>query len=67
LADEDHVTLGGLLAWLADRERYQRDMRRANEVMERMQREDPLAWQDYVSELRGFERGTARDWPSGTG
>ena len=41
LADEDHVTLGDLLARLAEREQYQREMRRANEVMERMQREDP--------------------------
>src|SRR5580700_6988038 len=61
LADEDHVTLGDLLARLAEREQYQREMRRANEVMERMQREDPRAWQDYLSELRGFEDGTARD------
>ena len=61
LADEDHVTLGDLLARLAEREQYQREMRRANEVMERMQREDPQAWQDYLSELRGFESGTARD------
>lgn len=61
LADEDHVTLGDLLARLAERERYQREMHRANEVMERMQREDPQAWQEYVSELRGFEGGTARD------
>jgi hypothetical protein len=61
LADEDHVTLGDLLARLAEREQYQREMRRANEVMERMQREDPQAWQDYLSELRGFEGGTARD------
>jgi hypothetical protein len=61
LADEDHVTLGDLLARLAEREQYQREMRRANEVMERMQRENPQAWQDYLSELRGFEGGTARD------
>jgi hypothetical protein len=61
LADEDHVTLGDLLARLAEREQYQREMRRTNEVMERMQREDPQAWQDYLSELRGFEGGTARD------
>ena len=61
LADEDHVTLGDLLARLAEREQYQREMRRANEVMERMEREDPRAWQDYLSELRGFEGGTARD------
>ena len=61
LADEDHVTLGELLARLAERERYQREMQRANEVMDRMQREDPRAWQDYLSELRGFESGTARD------
>ena len=61
LADEDHVTLGDLLARLAEREQYQREMRRANEVMERMQREDPQAWQAYLSELRGFEGGTARD------
>ena len=61
LADEDHVTLGDLLARLAEREQYQREMRRANEVMERMEREDPKAWQDYLSELRGFEGGTARD------
>lgn len=61
LADEDHVTLGDLLARIAEREQYQREMRRANEVMEHMQREDPQAWQDYLSELRGFEGGTARD------
>jgi hypothetical protein len=61
LADEDRVTLGDLLSRLADREQYQRDMRRANEVMDRMQREDPAAWLDYVSELRAFEAGTVRD------
>ena len=61
LADEDHVTMGDLLAHLAEREQYQREMRRANEVMERMEREDPRAWRDYLSELRGFEGGTARD------
>ena len=61
LADEDHVTLGDFLERLAEREQYQREMRRANEVMERMQHEDPRAWQEYMSELRGFERGTARD------
>ena len=41
LADEDHVTLGDLLSRLAEREQYQRDMRRANEVMDRMRGEDP--------------------------
>lgn len=61
LADEDHVTLGELLARLAQREQYQREMRRANEIMELMQREDAQAWGDYVSELHGFEGGTARD------
>jgi hypothetical protein len=61
LADEDHVTLGDLLSRLAEREQYQRDMRRANEVMDRMQREDPEAWQEYVTDLRAFEAGTARD------
>ena len=61
LADEDHVTLGDLLARLVEREQYQREMRRANAVMERMEREDPQAWQDYLSELRGFEGGTIRD------
>jgi len=61
LADEDHVTLGELLARLAEREQYQREMRRANLVMERMEREDPQAWRDYLAELRGFEGGTARD------
>ena len=65
LADEDHVTLGDLLARLVEREQYQREMRRANEVMERMEREDPQAWQDYLSELRGFEGGTTRDGLSG--
>jgi hypothetical protein len=45
----------------AVRERYQRDMRRANEVMDRMRRDDPEAWRDYASELRAFATGTARD------
>jgi hypothetical protein len=61
LADEDRVTLGDLLSRLAEREQYQRDMRRANEVMDRMQREDPAAWHEYVAELRAFEAGTASD------
>lgn len=61
LADEDHVTLGDLLSRLAERERYQRDMRRANEVMDRMRGEDPAAWQEYLSELHAFEVGTAHD------
>jgi hypothetical protein len=75
LADEDHVTLGDLLSRLADREQYQRDMRRANEFMDRMRREDPAAWREYVSELRAFEAGTApdgltpaaSDWPEYNG
>ena len=61
LAEEDHVTLGDLLARLAEREQYQREMRRANEVMEQIQREDPEGWRDYVSELRTFDTGTAGD------
>jgi hypothetical protein len=61
LADEDHVTLGDLLSRLAEREQYQRDMRRANEVMDRMRRADPAAWQEYLSELGTFEAGAARD------
>ena len=61
LAEEDHVTLGDLLSRLAEREQYQRDMRRANEVMDRMQREDRAAWQEYLSELCAFETGTGRD------
>ena len=35
------VTLGDLIGRLAEREQYQREMRRANEVMDRMRREDP--------------------------
>jgi hypothetical protein len=61
LADEDHVTLGDLLTRLVEREKYQREMWRANEIMERMQREDPQSWREYLSELHGFERGTAQD------
>jgi hypothetical protein len=61
LADEDHVTLGDLLARLADRERYQRDMLRANEIMDQMSRSDPAAWQEYLGELSEFELGTASD------
>ena len=70
LADEEHVTLGDLIGRLAEREQYQREMRRANEVMDRMRREDPGAWQEYLSELHAFEAGTAgdglaaaADWP----
>ena len=61
LAEEDHVTLGDLLSRLAEREQYQREMRRANELMDRMRREDPGAWQEYLSELHAFEAGAARD------
>jgi hypothetical protein len=61
LAEEDHVTLGDLLARLAEREQYQREMRRANEVMERMRREDAGAWNEYVAEVATFEAGTMTD------
>ncbi len=61
LADEEHITLGDLLGRLAEREQYQREMRRANDVMERMRREDPAAWQEYLYELRTFEVATADD------
>lgn len=61
LADEDHVTLGDLLSQLAERERYQRDMRRANEIMDQMRGEDPAGWQEYLSELGTFEAGAAGD------
>lgn len=61
LADEDHVTLGDLLSRLAEREQYQRDMRRANAAMDQMQRQDPAAWQEFMSGLHAFEAGTVRD------
>jgi hypothetical protein len=61
LADEEHVTLGDLLGRLAEREEYQREMRRANDVMHRMQIEDSPAWQEYRSELHTFDAGTASD------
>jgi hypothetical protein len=61
LADEDHITLGDLLSRLAEREQYQREMRRANDIMDQMQRNDPEAWREYLSELRTFDAGTARD------
>jgi hypothetical protein len=61
LADEDHVALGDLLGSLAERERYQREMRRANDLMDTMRREDTAAWQEYQSELDAFDVGTARD------
>jgi hypothetical protein len=61
LAAEDGVALGDLIARLAEREQYQRDMRGANDVMDTMRREDPAAWQEYRSELDAFDTGTARD------
>ncbi|MGH3276085.1 MAG: hypothetical protein ACRDNZ_17385 [Streptosporangiaceae bacterium] len=61
LANEDHLTLGDLLGRLAEREVYQRDMRRANEVMDRMRRENPEGWQEYLSEFQVFSEGTAGD------
>jgi hypothetical protein len=61
LAEEDQVTLGDLVGRLAEREQYQRDMRRANEIMDQMRQDDPAAWQEYLSELSEFEAGTARD------
>jgi hypothetical protein len=59
----------------AEREQYQRAMRRANEVMGNMQRDDPEAWREYRSELRSFEDATisdgltdaASDWPEYNG
>lgn len=61
LAEEDQVTLGDLVGRLAEREQYQRDMRRANEIMDQMRQEDPASWQEYLSELNEFGAGTARD------
>ena len=61
LAEEDHVTLGDLLGHLAEREQYQRDMRRANDVMDQLRRDDPAAWHEYLAEQHAFEAGTARD------
>jgi hypothetical protein len=61
LADEEHITLGDLLARLAEREQYQREMRRANDVMDQMRREDPAAWREYLSELHTVDAGTADD------
>jgi hypothetical protein len=61
LADEDHIALGELLGRLAEREQYQREMRRANDLMDTMRHEDPAAWQEYRSELDAFDIGTARD------
>jgi hypothetical protein len=61
LAEEDHTTLGDLLERLAERERYQREMRRANELMERMAHAEQDAWREYLDELHDFEHGTAAD------
>ena len=61
LAEEDHTTLGDLLERLAEREQYQREMRQANEVLERMERTRPDEWHEYMQELRTFEAGTASD------
>jgi hypothetical protein len=61
LAEEDHTTLGDLLERLAEREQYQREMRRANELMERMEHAEPDAWREYLDELHAFEQGTAAD------
>ena len=50
-----------MLGRLGEREHYQREMQRANQVMDRMRREDPVAWQEYLSELSSFEAGTSGD------
>ncbi len=67
--------LPGMLCRSAQRKRYQRQMRHANEVMDRLRREDPAAWHEYLSELRTFDTGTAvdglcgaaADWPEYNG
>jgi hypothetical protein len=61
LADEEHVTLGDLLGRLAEREQYQREMRRANDVMHLMESDDPLAWREYLSELQTLDDAAAGD------
>jgi hypothetical protein len=61
LAEEDHTTLGDLLERLAEREQYQREMRRANELMEQMAHTDPGTWREYLDELHAFEQGTVAD------
>jgi hypothetical protein len=61
LAEEDHTTLGTLLERLAEREQYQREMRRANEAMHVMEREEPGAWHEYLGELSAITEGTCAD------
>jgi hypothetical protein len=61
LAEEDHTTLGSLLKRLAEREQYQREMRRANELMRVMERETPDEWHEYVDELSTVGEGTSAD------
>ena len=65
LADEDHVTLGDLLSRLAEREQYQREMRRANEVMDRMRAETPRH-ESTCPSWAASEGGTARDGGDGS-
>jgi hypothetical protein len=61
LAEEDRTTLGDLLERLAEREQYQREMRRANELMQRLEHAEPDAWREYLDELNTFEQGAAVD------
>jgi len=61
LAEEDHTTLGDLLERLTEREQYQREMCRANELMERMAHAEPDAWHEYLDELHAFEQGAVAD------
>ena len=40
-------------------------MRRAAVIMDRMRRQDPAAWQGYLTELRTLELGAAGDGLTG--
>jgi hypothetical protein len=61
IARSQHVTLGELLDKVSRRLAYEQMMADAADVMRRMQREDPEAWNGYLAELRLWDDATSSD------
>jgi predicted transcriptional regulator len=64
------MTLGALLSDVADQLEKEQHWAEIEAAYERLQREDPAGWADYLAELAGWEAGTlpvdasaAEEWP----
>jgi predicted transcriptional regulator len=65
LARERGTTMGALLAEATERLERETFFTRAREQLERLHRDDPVAWEADRAESRSWQAGTDRDTVSG--